>query len=62
MIGFPILVILNILVPDTKQMCAVIIIPKIVNNEKIHDIGDKFYNLAIEWMEELSPAKKGETK
>lgn len=53
-----ILVTLLILVPDTKQMCAVIIIPKIVNNEKLQNAGDKFYNLAMDWMEELSPKKK----
>ena len=62
MIGFPILVILIILVPDTKQMCATIIIPKIVNNEKIQDVGDKFYKLAIDWMEELSPTKTKEKR
>ena len=57
-IFLPILVTLLVLVPDTKQMCAVIIIPKIVNNEKLQDVGDKFYNLAMDWMEELSPAKE----
>ena len=39
-------------------MVRFIIIPKIVNNEKIQDVGDKFYKLAIDWMEELSPTKK----
>ena len=57
-IFLPIFLTLTALVPTTKEMCAVIIIPKIVNNEKLHDVGDKFYNLAMDWMEELSPTKK----
>ena len=57
-IFLPIFLTLTALVPTTKEMCAVIIIPKIVNNEKLQDVGDKFYNLAMDWMEELSPAKE----
>lgn len=57
-IFLPIFVTLVALTPNTKDMCAVIIIPKIVNNEKLQDVGDKFYNLAIDWMEELSPKRK----
>lgn len=53
-----IFIVLAVLIPNTKDMCAVIIIPKIVNNEKLQDVGDKFYNLAMDWMEELSPKKK----
>ena len=53
-----IFIVLAVLIPNTKDMCAVIIIPKIVNNEKLQDVGDKFYNLAMDWMEELSPTKE----
>jgi len=45
-------------VPSTKEMAAILVIPKIVNNEKVQQAGDRLYQLAIEWMEELSPKKK----
>ncbi len=44
--------------PSTKQIAAIMIVPKIVNNEKVQTIGNKFYDLAIEWMNELKPTKK----
>jgi hypothetical protein len=42
--------------PTTKEMAAIYVIPKVVNNEKLHDAGDKLYNLAVEWMETLRPS------
>lgn len=45
-------------VPTTKQAAAIIIVPKIANNEKVQDCGNRIYDLAIEWMEELKPTKK----
>lgn len=47
-----------IFIPSTKQMAAIMIVPKIVNSEKVHTIGNKVYDLAVEWMEELKPNKK----
>lgn len=51
-------------IPTTKTVAAMYVVPAIVNNEKMNDAGDRLYALAIEWMEELRPAKnkKGETK
>lgn len=50
-------------VPNTKQMAAIIVVPKIINNEKVQTVGNKVYDLAIEWMDTLKPAKaKGESK
>ena len=46
-----------IFVPKTKEMAAIVIIPKVANSEKIDDIGKGMYNLAVEWMEELRPNK-----
>lgn len=42
-------------VPSTKQMAAILLIPGIVNNEKIQQTGNKLYDLAVEWMDELRP-------
>jgi hypothetical protein len=44
--------------PNIKQMAAIMIVPKIANSEKVQTIGNKVYDLAVEWMNELKPAKK----
>jgi predicted MFS family arabinose efflux permease len=44
--------------PSTKQMAAIMIVPKIANSEKVQTIGNKVYDLAVEWMNELKPTKK----
>lgn len=49
-------------VPTSKQAAAIIIVPKIVNNEKVQTVGNQLYDLAIDWMRELRPPKKGEAK
>jgi Trk-type K+ transport system membrane component len=46
------------LIPSTKQMAAIMIVPKIANNEKVQTIGNRVYDLAVEWMEELKPNKR----
>lgn len=53
---------LLIFIPSTKQMAAIIVVPKIVNSEKVQTIGNKIYDLAVEWMEELKPTKEREVK
>lgn len=45
-------------VPSTKQMAAVIVVPKIVNNEAVQSVGNELYTLATEWMQELRPKKQ----
>jgi len=49
-------------IPTTKEVAAMILIPKIVNNEKVKRIPDKFVTLADEWLEELRPEKDKENK
>ena len=48
--------------PTTKQMAAIVVVPKIVNNEKMQVAGDKLYALAVEWMDSLRPNKPKEDK
>ena len=48
--------------PSTKQIAAIVVVPKIVNNEKVHVAGDKLYDLAVEWMDSLRPRKPKEGK
>lgn len=45
-------------VPTTRQMAAIVMVPKIANNEKVQADGNKLYDLAMEWMDELRPRKK----
>ena len=46
---------IHVLVPTTKQACAMYVVPKIVNNEKVQEVGKEFYDLALDWMKELHP-------
>ena len=34
------------------------VIPAVVNNEQLRDTGNKIFELASEWLEELRPCKK----
>lgn len=47
----------NVFTPSTKQMAAILIIPRIANSEKVQQAGNKLYELAVEWMDELKPSK-----
>lgn len=43
--------------PSTKEMAAIIVVPEIVQSEKVEKIGNEFYDLALDWMKELHPEK-----
>lgn len=49
---------LAILTPNTKQMAAILILPKIANNEQVQEIPGKLLDLADDWIEELKPEEK----
>lgn len=44
--------------PTTKEMAAILVVPRIANSEKVQEIGGRLYDLAVEWMENIRPAKK----
>ena len=46
-----------VFIPNLKEMCAILVIPAIANNEKVQGLGEEFYYLAKEWMQELKPTK-----
>ena len=50
------------LIPTTKQMAAIIVVPSIANSEKVQTVGNKLYDLAVEWMNELKPRQEGRTE
>ena len=49
---------LFVFIPSSKQMAAIIIIPRIINNEKIQVFPNQIMDLASEWLQELKPNKK----
>ena len=53
---------IDVFLPTTKQMCALIIVPKVVNgvlgNEKLMNLPDQIVDLGTEWLEELKPDKE----
>ena len=44
-------------IPSTKQMAAILVVPKIANSEKVQTVGNRLYELAVEWMDELRPRR-----
>ena len=46
--------------PSTKQIAAILVVPKIVNSEKFQTAGNRLYDLAVEWMDELRPRNRQE--
>lgn len=53
---------LSLLVPSTKEMAAILIVPKladsIASNKEIQKLPDNLLGLANEWIEELKLSKK----
>lgn len=49
---------ITLLCPTSKQMAAILVVPKIVNNAKVQEVPDKLMTLATEWLEELRPNKE----
>ena len=54
--GFVSLVIFT-LIPTEKDIATIIVIPKIVNNEKVQQIPSKILDLATDWLDALKPKK-----
>lgn len=44
------------LIPTTKEMAAIYVVPKILNNEKVQNVGSEFVDLANVWLKELQPS------
>ena len=61
-----VIVLLSILtavfVPTTKEMAAIIIVPKIVNNEQVQGFPDKLLKLGNEWITNKTKDIQGDSK
>jgi hypothetical protein len=45
------------LLPSTKQMAVLIVVPKILNNEHVKQLPDKLIALCNDWLDKLGPNK-----
>lgn len=55
-----ILVLGAMLIPSTKELCAIKAIPIIINNKQVQELPNKVVELANEWIDELKPNKDSE--
>ena len=46
----------RMLIPTTKEMAIIYVVPKILNNKAVTEMPGKLLNLSSEWVEELRPA------
>jgi len=46
------------LIPTTKEMAAIIVVPKVLNNEDVQAMGSDLPKLAREWLESLKLKNK----
>lgn len=54
--------VVNAMTPTTKEMCAIIVIPAVANNDGVQDIAVEVKTLATDWLKELRPEKKVENE
>lgn len=62
-VALTVTVICNVLtsfIPTTREAAAIIMVPAIANSEKVQTVGNRLYELAVEWMDELRPKKEKE--
>lgn len=50
---------IDVFVPDTKEMAAILVVPRIANSESLTGVADGIKTLAVEWLEELRPGEGG---
>ena len=48
---------ISALIPTTKEMAAIVVIPAVANSESVQGLGEGIVNLAKDWMKELSPSR-----
>ena len=48
---------ISALIPTTKEMAAIVVIPAVANSESVRGLGEGIVNLAKDWMKELSPSR-----
>jgi len=49
---------IEVFLPTTKELAAIMVIPKIANSESVQQLGDGIVDLANQWLRELAPKKE----
>lgn len=55
-----VLAVLTALTPSTKEVAAILVLPRIANSAEMQQLGGEVLGLAHEWLEELKPAPDAE--
>lgn len=58
MVATILLIIANCLTPTTKEMAAIVVIPRVANSETVQQLGKGVVDLANQWLVELAPKAK----
>jgi len=45
----------GLIMPNSKQMAAIVILPKVINNTQVQQLPNKLVELADSWLNELKP-------
>lgn len=48
---------ISAIIPTTKEMAAIVVIPKVANSQPVQDIGQGIVDIAKDWMIELAQKK-----
>lgn len=51
---------ITMLLPTTKEMAAIMVVPRIAASETLAELGEEAKTLVVEWLDELHPAGKKE--
>ena len=57
LLGAPVAGIATTFIPTSKEYAAMLVVPRVANNETVQELGSKVVDLAAEWLDALKPAK-----
>lgn len=47
-----------VLIPTSKQMTTIVVIPKIANAERLDNVNPEVYDIALEWLKKIESEEK----
>lgn len=61
-IAFALMGTMSILIPTSKELAAIYVIPKVANNERIQNFSSEIATIAEDWLKELKTKSQGAAK
>ena len=58
-IAFALMVTMSILIPTSKELAAMYVIPNVANNERIQNFSSEIVTIAEDWLKELKTKSQG---